>query len=45
LPVRAEAILDARNLLDAQVSSDNGDVLTFVGNSRRSVRGGISVRF
>lgn len=45
LPVRAEAILDARNILDLQVSSENGDVLTFVGNSRRSVRGGISVRF
>lgn len=46
LPVRAEAILDARNILDAQVSSENGDVLTFVGNNnRRSVRGGISLRF
>jgi hypothetical protein len=45
LPVRAEAILDARNLLDAQVSSENGDTFTFVGNNRRSVRGGISVRF
>ena len=45
LPVRAEAILDARNLLDAQASSENGDVLTFVGTNRRSVRGGISVRF
>jgi len=45
LPVRAEAILDARNLLDAQVSTENGDVFTFVGNNRRSVRGGISVRF
>ncbi|HEX5964713.1 MAG TPA: carboxypeptidase regulatory-like domain-containing protein [Pyrinomonadaceae bacterium] len=45
LPVRAEAILDARNLLDAQVSSETGDVLTFVGTNRRSVRGGISVRF
>jgi hypothetical protein len=45
LPVRAEAILDARNLLDAQTSSENGDVLTFVGTNRRSVRGGISVRF
>ena len=45
LPVRAEAILDARNLLDAQTSSDNGEILTFVGNNRRSVRGGISVRF
>jgi hypothetical protein len=45
LPVRAEAILDARNLLDTQTSSDNGEILTFVGTSRRSVRGGISVRF
>jgi Carboxypeptidase regulatory-like domain len=45
LPVRAEAILDARNLLDAQTSSENGEVLTFFGNARRSVRGGISVRF
>mgnify|MGYP003577456261 CR=1 FL=1 len=45
LPVRAEAILDARNLLDVQTSSENGDVLTFVGTNRRSVRGGISVRF
>ena len=45
LPLRAEAILDARNLLDAQTSSENGDVLTFVGTNRRSVRGGISVRF
>ncbi|HKR14641.1 MAG TPA: carboxypeptidase regulatory-like domain-containing protein [Pyrinomonadaceae bacterium] len=46
LPVRAEAILDARNILDTQVSSENGDWLIFVGNNnRRSVRGGISVRF
>ena len=45
LPVRAEAILDARNLLDVQTSSDNGEILTFIGNNRRSVRGGISVRF
>ena len=45
LPVRAEAILDARNLLDAQIAAENGEFITFVGNSRRSVRGGISVRF
>jgi hypothetical protein len=45
LPVRAAAILDARNLLDAQIASENGEFMTFVGNSRRSVRGGISVRF
>ena len=47
LPVQAEAILDARNLLDAQTATDNGEFMTFVGNGngRRSVRGGISVRF
>jgi hypothetical protein len=45
LPVRAEAILDARNLLDAQTSTENGEILTIIGNNRRSVRGGISVRF
>jgi hypothetical protein len=45
LPVRAEAILDARNLLDAQTSSDSREVITVVGTNRRSVRGGISVRF
>ena len=45
LPVRAEAILDARNLLDAQTAAENGEFITFVGNNRRSVRGGISVRF
>jgi hypothetical protein len=45
LPVRAEAVLDARNLLDAQASVENGEILTLVGNNRRSVRGGISLRF
>jgi hypothetical protein len=45
LPVRAEAIVDARNLLDLQTSSENAEVLTIVGNNRRSVRGGISLRF
>jgi len=45
LPVRAEAVLDGRNLLDVQTSSENREVLTVVGNNRRSVRGGISVRF
>jgi Carboxypeptidase regulatory-like domain/TonB dependent receptor len=45
LPVRAEAVVDARNLLDAQLSSENAEVLTIVGNNRRSVRGGILVRF
>jgi hypothetical protein len=45
LPVRAEAVLDARNLLDAQVSSENTEILTQLLTGRRSVRGGISVRF
>jgi hypothetical protein len=45
LPVHAEAVLDARNLLDVQASTENGEVLTVLGTGRRSVRGGISVRF
>jgi len=45
LPVRAEAVLDARNLLDIQSCSDNGEAISIVGNNRRSVRGGISLRF
>jgi hypothetical protein len=45
LPVRAEAVLDARNLLDVQATSDNGETLTQLSAGRRSVRGGISLRF
>ncbi len=45
LPVRAEAVIDARNLLDIQANSDNGEILTQLNTGRRSVRGGISVRF
>lgn len=45
LPVRAEAVLDARNLLDAQAATENGEILTQLLSGRRSVRGGISVRF
>ncbi|MEP6635086.1 MAG: carboxypeptidase-like regulatory domain-containing protein [Acidobacteriota bacterium] len=45
LPVRAEAVIDARNLLDVQPSADNGEILTQLTTYRRSVRGGISVRF
>jgi hypothetical protein len=45
LPLQAEAVLDARNLLDAQTSAEDGDTLTVLGTNRRSVRGGISVRF
>ena len=45
LPLRAEAIIDARNLLDAQTATDNGEILMQVSSIRRSVRGGISLRF
>jgi hypothetical protein len=45
LPVRAEAVIDARNLLDFQPGTDNGEILTQISTTRRSVRGGISLRF
>jgi len=45
LPFRAEAVLDARNLLDVQASTENGEILTQLSAGRRSVRGGISLRF
>jgi Carboxypeptidase regulatory-like domain/TonB dependent receptor len=45
LPLRAEAVIDARNLLDTQASTDDGETLMFINGTRRSVRGGISVRF
>lgn len=44
LPVRAEAVLDARNLLDVQPTTENGELFTRVSTGR-SVRGGISLRF
>jgi Carboxypeptidase regulatory-like domain len=45
LPVRAEAIIDARNLMDTQASSEGSEILTLLSTGRRSVRGGISLRF
>lgn len=45
LPLRAQAILDARNLLDVQTTTSNGETLLLVAPNGRSVRGGISVRF
>jgi hypothetical protein len=45
LPVRAEAVIDARNLLDLQPSTENADSQVLVNTTRRSVRGGISLRF
>jgi Carboxypeptidase regulatory-like domain len=45
LPLRAQAIVDARNLLDVQTTTSNGETILLVGPNGRSVRGGISVRF
>jgi hypothetical protein len=45
LPVRAQAVIDARNLLDAQTSTEDGETFISVDTARRSLRGGISVRF
>ncbi|MFN2577157.1 MAG: carboxypeptidase regulatory-like domain-containing protein [Pyrinomonadaceae bacterium] len=45
LPVRAQAIIDARNLFDFQTRTINGESMLEVGNTGRSVRGGILVRF
>ncbi len=45
LPVRARAIVDARNLFDFTVGADDAETTTLVGAMRRSVRGGIAVRF
>jgi hypothetical protein len=46
LPLRAEAVIDARNLLDTQTSTDDSETLLQLNSAaRRSVRGGISVRF
>jgi hypothetical protein len=45
LPVRAQAIIDARNLFDVQTRTTNGETLLEVGSGGRSVRGGILFRF
>lgn len=45
LPVRAQAVIDARNLLDTQANAEEGDAFMSIDVMRRSVRGGISVRF
>ena len=45
LPLRAQAIVDARNLLDVQTTMTNGETILLVGPNGRSLRGGISVRF
>jgi hypothetical protein len=45
LPVRVDAIVDARNILDFQTNADNNEKTVYLGSTRRSVRGGIAVRF
>ncbi len=45
LPLRAEAVIDARNVFDVMSGVEDGDSATFVNAMRRTVRGGISVRF
>jgi len=45
LPVRAQAVVDARNLLDFQSRTRNGETLLEFGPNGRSLRGGIAVRF
>ena len=45
LPFAAEAVIDARNLLDAQANTDDGETATALSSTRRAVRGGISLRF
>jgi hypothetical protein len=45
LPFRAEAVIDARNLLDYAIQSQTDDGTLKLGSSRRGIRGGISVRF
>jgi len=45
LPVRAQAVIDARNLFDFQPRTNNGETILDVGATARSLRGGILVRF
>jgi hypothetical protein len=45
LPVRAQAVIDARNLLDFQARTNNGETVLEIAPIGRSLRGGISVRF
>ncbi len=45
LPVRAQATVDARNLLDVTTGVEDGETQLSLGALRRSLRGGISLRF
>ncbi len=43
--MRFKALVDARNLFDMGVMSDDADAGVLVSAMRRSLRGGIAVRF
>lgn len=45
LPFRAEAVIDARNLLDQAVQAQSEEGLLRMNSTRRGLRGAISVRF
>ncbi len=45
LPVRWQAVVDARNLLDQAVGTDDGTIQIVATRSRRSVRGGFAFRW
>jgi len=45
LPVHAQAIIDARNLFDLQATTESSEAIMQFAQTRRSLRGGISVRF
>ncbi len=45
LPFRAEAVIDARNLLDYAIQAQGEDGTIRLNSARRGLRGGISVRF
>jgi hypothetical protein len=45
LPIRAEAVIDARNILDSQIGVNGEQGSLQLNSNRRMLRGGISVRF
>jgi hypothetical protein len=45
LPVRWQAVVDARNLLDQDTGVDDGSVQVVTTRSRRTVRGGLAFRW
>jgi hypothetical protein len=45
LPIRAQAVVDARNLLDFQTSAFNEEGSLRLNSQGRTLRGGISLRF